>query len=40
MPWPMIRQLTDDDLRAVFAYVQSIPAIANKVPEPLPPRGQ
>lgn len=35
MPYPMISQLTDDDLRAVFAYLQSIPAIANKVPEPI-----
>lgn len=38
MPWPMIRNLTDDDLRAVFAFLQSIPAIANRVPEPLPPQ--
>lgn len=38
MPYPMIGQLTDADLRAVFAYLQSIPAIANKVPEPLPPQ--
>jgi cytochrome c553 len=37
MPWPMIRNLTDDDLKAVFAYLMSIPAIANQVPEPLPP---
>jgi hypothetical protein len=40
MPWPMIRQLDDDDLQAIFAYLQSIPAIANKVPEPLPPQAQ
>jgi len=40
MPYPMIRQLTDADLQAIFAYLQSIPAIANKVPEPLPPRAQ
>ena len=38
MPWPMIRNLSDDDLRAVFAYLHSIPAIQNKVPEPLPPQ--
>lgn len=37
MPYQMIRNLTDDDLRAVFAFLQSIPAIRNKVPEPLPP---
>lgn len=39
MPYQMIRQLTDSDLRAVFAYLQSIPAVANKVPEPLPPQA-
>jgi mono/diheme cytochrome c family protein len=37
MPYPMIRQLSDDDLKAVFAWLQSIPAVRNKVPEPLPP---
>ncbi|MBK8098108.1 MAG: c-type cytochrome [Planctomycetes bacterium] len=40
MPWPMISQLTDDDLRAVFAFLQSIPAIDNHVPEPTPPQGR
>lgn len=37
MPWPMIRNLTDDDLKAVFAYLRSVPPIVNRVPEPLPP---
>ena len=40
MPWPFISQLTDDDLRAMFAYLMSLPRIANKVPEPLPPAGK
>lgn len=40
MPWTMIRNLDDQDLRAIFAYLQSIPAIANRVPEPLPPTAQ
>lgn len=40
MPYAMIRNLTDADLKAVFAYLQSIPAVANKVPEPLPPKAQ
>ena len=35
MPFPMIRQATDEDLRAIFAYLQSIPAIANRVPQPI-----
>lgn len=37
MPWPAYGQLNDEDLAAVFAYLQSIPAIRNRVPEPLPP---
>lgn len=37
MPWPMYRNLTDADFEALFAYLQSIPAISNRVPEPLPP---
>lgn len=40
MPYPFIGTLTDADLQAVFAYLQSIPAITNKVPEPMPPAGQ
>jgi hypothetical protein len=35
MPWPMIRNLNDDDLKAIFAYLKTIPAIANHVPEPI-----
>jgi mono/diheme cytochrome c family protein len=37
MPWSVYRNMTDDDLAAVFAYLQSVPAIRNKVPEPTPP---
>lgn len=37
MPWPMIRNMTDDDLRSVFAYLRSLPAVKNRVPNPLPP---
>ncbi len=37
MPYTMIRQATDEDLRAIFAYLQSIPAIRNRVPQPLDP---
>ena len=35
MPYAFFAQLTDSDLRAVFAYLQSIPAIRNKVPAPI-----
>ena len=37
MPIPMYRNFTDADLEAIFTYLQSIPAIKNRVPEPLPP---
>jgi hypothetical protein len=37
MPIPMYKHFTDVDLEAIFAYLQSIPAIRNKVPEPLAP---
>lgn len=37
MPFPAIRNLTDEDLASIYAYLQSIPAIANRVPNPLPP---
>jgi mono/diheme cytochrome c family protein len=37
MPIPMYRQMTDDDLEAIYTYLRTIPPIANRVPEPLPP---
>jgi mono/diheme cytochrome c family protein len=40
MPWRMYAKLTDDDLRAIYAYLMSIPAIANRVPEPISPGGK
>jgi hypothetical protein len=41
MPYPMYRNATDEDLRAVFAFLQSIPAIHNRVPQPIdPPAAQ
>jgi mono/diheme cytochrome c family protein len=36
MPFPMYKHFTDEDLKAIFSYLQSIPAIENRVPEPLP----
>ena len=39
MPWPAFRQFADDDLAAVFAYLRTVPAIRNKVPEPVAPAG-
>ena len=37
MPWVQIGQLSDSDLEAVFAYLRSLPAIRNEVPEPKVP---
>lgn len=37
MPWQNLAQMTDDDLRSVFAYLRTIPAVANVVPAPTPP---
>jgi len=33
MPWTSLTALTDADLRAIFAYLHSIPAIRNPVPD-------
>jgi mono/diheme cytochrome c family protein len=38
MPIPMYKHMTDDDLEAMFSYLRTIPAIKNRVPEPLPPQ--
>jgi mono/diheme cytochrome c family protein len=35
MPWQAYRNMTDADLKAMFAYLKSIPAIKNKVPDPV-----
>ena len=37
MPIPVYRNFTDADLEAIFGYLQTLPAIRNRVPEPLPP---
>ena len=37
MPYPMYRQATDEDLSAVFAFLQSIPPVRNRVPQPIDP---
>lgn len=34
MPWPAYAGLTDDDARAVAAFLKSLPASDNKVPAP------
>jgi hypothetical protein len=37
MPIPMYKNFSDADLEAIYSYLKTIPAITNKVPEPLPP---
>jgi len=37
MPWFNYALATDEDLKAIFAYLQSIPAVKNQVEEPRPP---
>jgi hypothetical protein len=37
MPWPGIATLKDEDLKCIYAYLKSIPAIHNEVPQPTPP---
>ena len=37
MPWLPYGQKTDADLKAIYAYLQTVPPIKNKVPDPLPP---
>ena len=37
MPIPMYKNFTDQDLAAIFTYLQSIPAVKNRVPDPRPP---
>ena len=35
MPWPAFKNFTDEDLKAIFAYLRSIPPITNHVPDPI-----
>ena len=37
MPWPGYKHATDEDLKAMWAYLHSIPSVKNQVPLPVPP---
>ena len=37
MPWEVYRNMTDEDLKAIFAYLRTIPAVKNQVPLPVLP---
>lgn len=39
MPWRSVAALTDEDLKAIFAYLKSVPSIRNQAPQPIPPGG-
>ena len=45
MPWHWISQASDDDLKAIYAYLRTIPPVKNRVPDaviappPPPPAG-
>jgi len=36
MPWPAFSKATDEDLNAVFGYLKTVPAIANRAPDSVP----
>jgi mono/diheme cytochrome c family protein len=37
MPYFSVRELNDEDLSAVFAYLRSLPPVHNRVPAPIDP---
>ena len=37
MPFQMIAALDDEDIRSLFAYLQSLPPVRNRVPQPVDP---
>lgn len=39
MPWQDYSNMTDADLKAVYAYLKTIPPVHNPTPEPIPPAG-
>ena len=39
MPWFNYAEATDEDLKAIYAYLRSIPAVKNRVEDPRPPAG-
>ena len=40
MPIPVYNNMTDADLGAIYAYLRTVPAVKNRVPEPLPPAAK
>jgi cytochrome c553 len=40
MPVQNLRALSDTDIRAIFAYLQSLPPVKNRTPQPIEPTDQ
>lgn len=41
MPWALYAHMTDDELKAIWAYLMTVPAIKNEVPDGVPaPAGR
>jgi hypothetical protein len=36
MPWFVYKNMTDEDLKSIFAYLKTLPAVRNVVPAPRP----
>lgn len=37
MPWQTIATMTDEDLKALYTFLRSLPPVNNRVPGPVPP---
>ena len=37
MPIPVYQNFTDEDLKSIYWYLRTVPALKNRVPQPLPP---
>jgi hypothetical protein len=37
MPWENLAKVSDSDLKAMWAYLRTVPAVSNQVPLPVPP---
>src|SRR5688500_7559062 len=40
MPWHSIKNFSDDELKAIFAYLKTVKPIKNAVPAPMPPASK
>ncbi len=40
MPWRKVSKLSDEDLKAIFAFLGSLEPIENAVPDPITPTGE